>query len=259
MLEEQKQEIENPVIGQNDQMGPVMAMLNQLQQQLASAQAEITALKNKEAVPQEPEPEVQPLLGEPAGTILKNGRGDVDENDDELVPTLFSNVETTSITEKYTRCSTCGSLEHNAKACKTQKCGQIYHGKKWENPRQIYDPRAKQACGDILQELEENGTIEQIPVEEDLLEWNVPINMVIDKYEERNGEKVPVYRLCFDSRNVNSRKVIEPFPVVNVEDVFRNLGGKNHQSIMDLPRAFFSIKRTQCLTHHSRKHHPLSQ
>ena len=77
VVEEQKQEIENPVIGQNDQMGPVMAMLNQLQQQLTSAQAEITALKNKEAVPQEPEPEVQPLLGEPAGTILKNGRGDV--------------------------------------------------------------------------------------------------------------------------------------------------------------------------------------
>jgi endonuclease V-like protein UPF0215 family len=68
VVEEQKQEMENPVISQNDQMGPVMAMLNQLQQQLASAQAEITALKNKEAVPQEPEPEVQPLLGEPAGT-----------------------------------------------------------------------------------------------------------------------------------------------------------------------------------------------
>ena len=49
VLQEEKQEVENPVINQNDQMGPVMAMLNQLQQQLVSAQAEITALKNKEA------------------------------------------------------------------------------------------------------------------------------------------------------------------------------------------------------------------
>jgi hypothetical protein len=77
VLQEENQEVENPVINQNDQMGPVMAMLNQLQQQLVNAQAEITALKNKEAVPPEPEPEVQPLLGEPAGTILRNGRGDV--------------------------------------------------------------------------------------------------------------------------------------------------------------------------------------
>ena len=50
VLQEENQEVENPVINQNDQMGPVMAMLNQLQQQLVNAQAEITALKNKEAV-----------------------------------------------------------------------------------------------------------------------------------------------------------------------------------------------------------------
>lgn len=76
-MQEEKQEVENPVMNQNDQIGPVMAMLNQLQQQLVDAQAEITALKNKDVVPPAPEPVVQPLLGEPAGTVLKNGRGDV--------------------------------------------------------------------------------------------------------------------------------------------------------------------------------------
>jgi RNase H-like domain found in reverse transcriptase/Reverse transcriptase (RNA-dependent DNA polymerase) len=66
--------------------------------------------------------------------------------------------------------------------------------------------------------------------------------MVIDKYIEKDGERVPVYRLCFDSRAPNSRKVAEPFPETKVEDIFNNLAGKSHQSIMDIPKAFFLIE-----------------
>ena len=71
VLQEEKQEVENPVMNQNDQMGPVMAMLNQLQQQLVSAQAEITALKNKEAVPPEPAPVSTPVPTPRANCIQK--------------------------------------------------------------------------------------------------------------------------------------------------------------------------------------------
>jgi hypothetical protein len=115
-------------------------------------------------------------------------------------------------------------------------------GKKWEDPRKIYDPRAKAACIDILQELIDVGTVEEIPSEKDTMEWNTPINMVIDRYVEEDGIRVPVYRLCFDSRGVNARKVAEPFPTVSVEEVFQNLAGKQFQSIMDVPKAFFTIE-----------------
>jgi hypothetical protein len=115
-------------------------------------------------------------------------------------------------------------------------------GRRWEHPRRISDPRAFAACSEILRELEEAGTIEEIPPEEDLMEWNTPINMVIDKYIVEKGARVPIYRLCFDSRGPNSRKVAEPFPVVSVEEIFQSLAGNEHQSIMDVPKAFFTMK-----------------
>jgi hypothetical protein len=116
-------------------------------------------------------------------------------------------------------------------------------GKRWEHPRRIYDPRALAACIDILKELEDFGAIEEIPIEEDQLEWNIPINMVIDKFIDNDkGERVPVYRLCFDSRAANSRKVSEQFPQVQVEEIFNRLAGKRHQSIMDVPKAFFLME-----------------
>ena len=115
-------------------------------------------------------------------------------------------------------------------------------GKKWEHPRRIHDPRALASCIEILNELEQAQSIEEIPPEEDLMEWNIPINMVIDKYIEKDGERVPVYRLCFDSRAPNSRKIAEPFPVVSVEEIFQGLSNKEHQSIMDVPKAFFLME-----------------
>ena len=118
----------------------------------------------------------------------------------------------------------------------------IFFTKKWDHPRRINDPRALEACNDILKELIDVGTVEEIPPEKDSLEWNTPINMVIDKYVEKNGERVPVYRLCFDSRGANSRKVAEPFPTVSVEEIFQGLAGKKHQSIMDVPKAFFTME-----------------
>ena len=60
------------------------------------------------------------------------------------------------------------------------------------------------------------------------MEWNTPINMVIDKYVEKDGIKVPVYRMTCDSRHVNARKEVEPFKPVNVEQIFQNLAGKSH-------------------------------
>ena len=66
--------------------------------------------------------------------------------------------------------------------------------------------------------------------------------MVIDKYVEKDGIKVPVYRMTCDSRHVNARKEVEPFKAVNVEQIFQNLAGKAHQSIMDLPQGFFTVK-----------------
>ena len=133
-----------------------------------------------------------------------------------------------------------------------------YFGRKWEQPRKIHDPRALAACVDILDELEVAGLIEKIPVEDDLLEWNIPINMVIDKYEKVEGFKVPKYRLCLDSRGANSRMEAEPFPRMSAEDVFQNLAGKPHQSIMDLPKAFFSIEVDKDSKKFSAFTHPVS-
>ena len=133
---------------------------------------------------------------------------------------------------------------------------QSMFGKRWEHPRKIYDPRAMAACLEILKELEEAKTIEEIPSEDDSLEWNIPINMVIDKYVEKDGERVPIYRLCFDSRAPNSIKKSEPFPAVSVEDIFQSLAGKEHQSIMDVPKAFFLMEVDKASRKYSSFTHP---
>ena len=84
---------------------------------------------------------------------------------------------------------------------------QSMFGKRWEHPCKIYEPRAMAACLEILKELEEAKTIKEIPSKDDSLEWNIPINMVIDKYEER----VSIYRLCFDSHAPNSVMTMESY------------------------------------------------
>ena len=113
-------------------------------------------------------------------------------------------------------------------------------GRKWERPRPINDPRALESCCQI--QLEDQGVIEKIDPDQDLLEWNVSINMVIDKYVEVNRVRKPKYRLCIDSRNANCRKEVESSPAVSVEKVFQGLAGKSHQSALDLPKAFFSME-----------------
>lgn len=132
-------------------------------------------------------------------------------------------------------------------------------GKRWEHPRRTCGPRAPAACTGTLKELEDSGATEEAPVEEDQLEWSTPTSMVVDRFTGSDkGERVPVYRLRFDSRAASSRRVPEQPPQIQVEEVPSRPAGRGHQSIVDVPKALFLVEVEKESRKYSSLTHPQS-
>ena len=104
---------------------------------------------------------------------------------------------------------------------------------KYVRSRNIYDPVALKACGELIQQLVKTGRVEEIAPEVNP-EWNTPMMMVY-----QNGK----WRGVLDSRWVNECYKHKQFPeAYTMKDIFEGVAGSNNISQLDMSLGYYQME-----------------